>query len=141
MEAWEIRQQIRNLEFRKDELEAEISRLEGKKDRVKLEHSRKGRQITQLSGFYSRRRTNASILQDGVNGVAVSKAAAKFGNIYSTTEEENITSKLRSAQMYLKKTCEKIDEQIESSRSDISSINWQIYCYKKDLDDMESEVL
>lgn len=141
MERWEIQRQIRNLEYRKDELEAEISRLESKRGRVELEHSRKGRQISQVSSFYLRRRTNASVLQGGVNGVAVSKAIARFGNIYNTTEEGKITSKLRSAQAYLKKTCEKIDEQIESARSDISSINWQIYCYKKDLNDMESEVL
>ncbi len=137
MNKWEIQQRIRNLESRINELESEISRLEEKRDRIELEHSRKSRQISQVSSFYSTNRTNAGLLYDGVQGVAVSKAAERFGNIYSATDEENLISNLRNAQSYLKKNCEKIDELIESARSDIASLNWQIYSYKIDLENEE----
>lgn len=140
MDKWEIQQRIRNLESRKSELESEISRLEEKRGRIELEHSRKMRQINQVSSFYSGRRTNAGLLRDGVQGVAISKAVERFGSIYDATNEGNLISNLRSAQSYLKKNCEKIDERIESARNDISSLNWQIYCYKKDLENVESEV-
>lgn len=140
MDKWEIQQRIRNLEWRKDSLQAEITKLEAKKERINLEHSRKIRQMNKVSSFHIGKRTNAGLLIDGVEGVAISKAVERFGNIYGTANEEKITSNLRNAQFYLKKNCEKIDEKIEDARADISSINWQIYSYKKDLENMESEV-
>ncbi len=141
MDKWEIQQRIRNLESRINELESEISRLEEKRDRIELEHSRKMRQISQVSSFYSTNRTNAGLLYDGVEGVAMTKAAERFGGIYSTVDEEKLTSNLKSAQSYLKKNCEKIDELIDGARSDIASLNWQIYSYKMDLENEEDEVI
>lgn len=140
MDKWEIQQRIRNLEWRKDSLQTEITKLEEKKNRIKLEHSRKLRQMNKVSGSFGGKRVKAEILAGGVEGVALTKAVGKFGTIYGITNEDSITSNLKNAQSYLEKNCEKIDERIEDAKTDISSIDWQIYCYRKDLEDMESEV-
>lgn len=140
MEAWEIQQKINGLKWRRSELESEISQLEDKKEYLQKEYSRKTRQASQMSSFYAKKRSDALTLKGDAKGNAVLQMLDQYGIAYGAGNEEKIASSIRSVQAYLKSNCDNIDERIEYARGRISSINWEIYCYEKDLRNMESEV-
>ncbi len=139
MDKWEIQQRINTLRWRRTELEDEISNLENKREYIELEFDKKQRQARQLSVFYQKKRNYISALADVAQGNAVTKLISECGNIYGTSKEENIASNLCNVRSYLKSNCNKIDERIEDAKNSISSIDWQIYCYEKDLMNAESE--
>ncbi len=141
MEAWEIQQRIRILKERRDEYQNEITRLKGKKERIKSEQTIKDRQKQHISNYYSSNRSNAGLLLEDLQGNAIKLALGEYSEIFGTGKEENVFSNIEMIQHYLTKNEENINERIECTKTNISSINWDIYCYEQQLAELESEVL
>ena len=141
MEAWEIQQRIRILKERRDEYQNEITRLKGKKERIKSEQTIKDRQKQHISNYYSSNRSNAGLLLEDLQGNAIKLALGEYSEIFGTGKEENVFSNIEMIQHYLTKNVENINERIECTKNNISSINWEIYCYEQQLAELESEVL
>ena len=141
MEAWEIQQRIRILKERREEYQNEIIRLKGKRERIKSEQTIKDRQKQHISNYYSVNRTNAGLLMEGLQGNAVKLALGEYSEIFGSGKEENVSSNIEMVKYYLTKNEENINERIEYAKNDISSINWDIYCYEQQLAELESEVL
>ncbi|MBQ9936619.1 MAG: hypothetical protein IJO70_12290 [Lachnospiraceae bacterium] len=141
MEAWEIQQRIRILKERRDEYQNEITRLKGKKERIKSEQTIKDRQKQHISNYYSSNRSNAGLLLEDLQGNAIKLALGEYSEIFGTGKEENVFSNIEMIQHYLTKNVENINERIECTKNNISSINWDIYCYEQQLAELESEVL
>lgn len=141
MEIWEIQQRIRILKERRDEYQNEIIRLKEKREHIKSEQTIKNRQKQHISNYYSVNRTNAGLLWEELQGNTVKLALGEYSEIFGTVKEENVFSNLEMVQHYLTKNEENINERIECAKNNISSINWDIYCYEQKLAELESEVL
>ena len=141
MEAWEIQQRIRILKERRTEYQNEIIKLEGKIERIKSEQTIKDRQKQHISSYYYSNRTNVGLLLEELQGNAIKQALGEYSEIFGTGKEENVSSNIEMVKYYLTKNEENINERIECAKNNISSINWDIYCYEQQLAEMESEVL
>lgn len=140
MEVWELQQRIRVLKERRKEYQNDIIKLKSRRERIKSEQNRKNRQKLHIANYYSKNRTNASILGVDIQGNAVHMVLGEYSEIFGTMKEENVFSSLEMVQYYLKKNEENINDKIEFAESNIVSIDRDIYCYKKQLIEMEREV-